>query len=213
MNRFEKIVSWIAAIPAAFAALAGAAVADAEEPKGPRPMVVSEAKLPRGFPGPGPVDQVMVKTYPAHRLARATAGAGSDNAMFMKLFNHIKRNDIAMTSPVQMDGRRESMAFLYATPDLGTAGPDPRDPEVVVVDVPETTVVSIGLRGSYSNETAERGIRQLRQWLAAHPEWQATGDPRTLGYNSPFVPSFLKYSEVQIPVAQPQRPDGAGPGE
>ena len=36
-----------------------------------RPMMISEAKLPVGFPPPGPVGEVIVKTYPAHRLARA----------------------------------------------------------------------------------------------------------------------------------------------
>lgn len=192
-------------LPAVIGLVASAPwLAAADEPQEKRPLVVSEAKLPQGFPPPGPVGEVIVKTYPPHRLARATAGKDADNAMFMKLFNHIKRNDIAMTSPVQMEGTRDSMAFLYATPDLGTPGPDPRDPAVVVEDVPEVTVVSVGLRGGYSTATAEKGVRQVREWLAAHPEWQAAGPPRTLGYNSPFVPGFLKYSEVQIPVTRPQ---------
>ena len=185
--------------------LAAPTGASAEEPRGNRPMMVSEASLPKDFPAPGPVGEVIVKTYPAHRLARATAGADGDNGTFMKLFRHIKRNDIAMTAPVQMDGNRESMAFLYATPDLGAAGADPEDPAVVVEDIPETVVVSVGVRGGYSKATSEKGVVQLRDWLARHPEWQAAGPPRTLGYNSPFVPGFLKYSEVQIPVAATRR--------
>ena len=181
------------------------AIPCAADEQGARPMLVSEANLPAGFQAPGAVGTVIVKTYPTHRLARATVGKDSDNAMFMKLFNHIKRNDIAMTSPVHMDGNRESMAFLYATPDLGAPGVDPKDPAVVVEDIPETTVVSVALRGSYSKATAEKGIKQLREWLAGHPEWKEAGPPRTLGYNSPFVPSFLKYSEVHIPITRPQR--------
>jgi hypothetical protein len=206
MSRSIRMVRWLASLPAAIGlALPGSRSAAADEPPAPRPMMVSEAKLPQGFPGPGPVGSVVVKIYPPHRLARATVGGAADNTLFMKLFNHIKRNDIAMTAPVQMDGKRESMAFLYATPGLGAPGPDPKDPAVVVEDIPETTVASVGVRGSYSKATAEAGVKQLREWLAAHPEWQPTGDPRTLGYNSPFVPSFLKYSEVQIPVrAVPQ---------
>lgn len=181
--------------------LAAPTGASADEPRGNRPMMVSEASLPKDFPEPGPVGEVIVKTYPAHRLARATAGADGDNGTFMKLFRHIKRNDIAMTAPVQMDGNRDSMAFLYATPDLGAAGADPEDPAVVVEDIPEMVVVSVGVRGGYSKATLEKGVVQLRDWLARHPEWQSAGPPRTLGYNSPFVPGFLKYSEVQIPVA------------
>jgi hypothetical protein len=111
--------------------VAFAAEPDTSKPMAPpKPMMVSEAKLPQGFPAPGPVGEVIVKTYPAHRLARTGAGDGGDNRMFMRLFGHIKRNDIAMTAPVTMDwsgepaerGGRESMAFLYAAPDLGAAG-------------------------------------------------------------------------------------------
>lgn len=170
--------------------------------------MVSEAKLPAGFPPPGPVGEVIVKTYPAHRLARTTTESGGDNGMFMRLFRHIERNDIAMTAPVTMGwsgepARRrgpESMAFLYETPDLGEAGRDPADAAVVVEDVPEATVASIGLRGSYGEATFRKGTERLDAWLAEHPEWQAAGPPRMLAYNSPFVPGFLKYAEVQQPL-------------
>ena len=206
----------IAAAVAAGAAEPGAGPAGGEAKVG-RPWMVSEASLPTGFPAPGPIDEVIVKTYPAHRLARATAGQGG-NRMFMKLFRHIERNEIAMTAPVVMgwgdakagndggkgrgDREPESMAFLYGKPTLGQAGADPDDPVVVVEDAPETVVVSIGLRGGYDAATMNLGLEQLRAWLAEHPEWTAAGPPRSLAYNSPFVPGFVKYSEVQIPVAR-----------
>jgi hypothetical protein len=94
------------------------------------------------------------------------------------------------------------MAFLYGKPTLGAAGADPADPVVVVEDAPETVVVSIGLRGGYDAATMNRGLERLRAWLAEHPEWTEAGQPRSLAYNSPFVPWFAKYSEVQIPVAR-----------
>jgi hypothetical protein len=187
-----------------------------------RPLMVSEAALPEGFPPPGPVNTVIVKTYPAHRLARATQGRAADG-MFMKLFRHIERNKIAMTAPVVMDwpgdeaadaaappaekparrgGQPEAMAFLYGKATIGAAGADPADAAVVVEDVPETTVVSIGLRGGYDEATLDRGVEKLRAFLAEHPEWTAAGPPRSLAYNSPFVPAFAKYSEAQIPVVQ-----------
>jgi len=140
----------------------------------------SEASLPAGFPAPGPVGEVIVKTYPAHRMARAAAGKGA-NGMFMKLFRHIERNEIAMTAPVVMGwpaenaaegggdaaGKQpatqgpESMAFLYGKPTLGAAGVDPADPVVLVEDVTETVVVSVGLRGSYDEATMNRGLERL----------------------------------------------------
>ncbi|NBT12584.1 MAG: hypothetical protein EBS56_03190 [Planctomycetia bacterium] len=180
-----------------------------------RPWMFSEASLPAGFPAPGPVGEVIVKTYPAHRMARAAAGKGA-NGMFMKLFRHIERNEIAMTAPVVMGwpaenaaegggdaaGKQpatqgpESMAFLYGKPTLGAAGVDPADPVVLT----ETVVVSVGLRGSYDEATMNRGLERLRAWLGEHPEWTVAGAPRSLAYNSPFVPGFAKYSEVQLPV-------------
>ena len=61
-------------------------------------------------------------------------------------------------------------------------------------------MVSIGLRGGYEKKTFDRGRQRLEAWLAEHPEWQPVGVPRTLAYNSPFVPNIAKYSEAQIPV-------------
>lgn len=183
-----------------------------QEPDVKRPWMFSEAKLPEGFPAAGPVDQVIVKTYPAHRLARVRAEGGG-NGMFMKLFRHIERNEIAMTAPVEMSWQQAAgkepvaMAFLYAKPSLGAAGADPADPRVVVEDIPAITVVSIGLRGGYDKATFDRGATQLESWLTEHPEWKAAGDLRTLAYNSPFVPGFAKYSEAQLPI-EPAAPQG-----
>jgi hypothetical protein len=184
----------------------------------PRPMMIAEAKLPQGFPAPGPVGRVIAKEYPAHRLARTAADDQGSDSMFMRLFRHIKRHDIAMTAPVEMaaaesgggDASPASMAFLYATPETGRAGPDPGDAGVVVEDVPATAFVSIGVRGSYTERTFGRGRDQLQKWLADHPEWTAAGPPRTLAYNSPFVPGMLKYAEVQIPVV-PSPPPSQSP--
>lgn len=174
------------------------------------PMMISEAKLPEGFPPPGPVGTAIVKTYPAHRLARTKAARDGDDRMFMKLFRHIERHDIAMTAPVTMawsdatatPARAESMAFLYARPDIGAAGADPADSDVFVEDVPMITVVSVGVRGTYGAVTVRKGMATLEAWFAAHPEWSAAGPPRMLAYNSPFVPWFLKYAEVQVPLTR-----------
>jgi effector-binding domain-containing protein len=203
-------------------ALGLVAASQADEEKPARPWLVPEASLPEGFPPPGPVDEIVVKTYPAHRLARVRAEGGG-NGMFMKLFRHIERNDITMTAPVEMSwpgerpaeegppaavGREpEAMAFLYGKATIGAAGADPKDPQVVVEDVPEVKVVSIGLRGGYDKATFDRGAKRLAAWLAEHPQWRAAGGLRTLAYNSPFVPGFAKYSEAQLPI-EPAAPQG-----
>jgi hypothetical protein len=194
-----------------------------KEPEVNKPFMFNESKLPLGFPPPSPTGQVVIKDYPAYRLARIRAldagRSAGPNTMFGPLFNHIKRNDIAMTAPVEMtypravpvaDGDRlpsagakrvESMAFLYGDPSLGAAGPDGADQRVVVEDVPEMTVLSVAVRGGYTEANFTAGIDKLQAWLAANPgQVHAVGPPRYLAYNSPFVPGFLKIGEVQLPV-------------
>jgi len=192
----------------------------AADEKPPKPMIIGEAQLPAGFPAPGPVGTVIVKEYPAYRLARTRGGAG-DGGMFMKLFRHIERNDVKMTAPVEMTmsgdageaGRAGAMAFLYASPEIGAAGPDPADADVVVEDVPALTVASVGIRGGYGPGTFTAGEQRVRDWLGGHPEWQAAGPPRAMAYNSPFVPGMLKYAEVQIPVVPRPRDPAAAPAK
>lgn len=187
------------------------------------PFTISEAGLPRGYPAPGPIGKVIVKDYPPYRaaFARARDDQGENarqNAMFGTLFQHIKRNKIAMTAPVEMtyepiageaiaptDAPRDtgapkpvSMAFLYGEPEWGKAG---EDGAVRVLDVPAMTVLSVGVRGSYTGKNYADAMMMIRKYLDAHPgEFEVAGPPRMLGYNSPFVPWFLRYSEVQLPV-------------
>jgi hypothetical protein len=209
----------------------GTATLAAAAPASPAPstapadktFVLPEARLPKGFPPPGPVGQIMVKHYPAYRLARVEAAdvpnpdnGDPANAMFRPLFDHIQKNDIAMTAPVEMQypaprnccgGADEALkpyaiAFLYAEPSIGKPGPAGIGP-VIVDDVPAQTVVSIGVRGGYSPETIRKAVEQLQAWLDAHPDHLAAGAPRLLGYNSPLIPPFMRYSEVQVPIAPP----------
>lgn len=174
------------------------------------PMVESE--LPVGFPGPGPVGQVVVKDYPAYR------GAYTGNAQgFWSLFNHIQRNDIAMTAPVAMDMDVEtieadksvnydmtSMAFLYRDPALGALGPDPDDANVEVIDWPKQTVLSLGLRGSRTPARVRDAITRLDEALVEHVDAVKLPDTgkayRVLGYNSPMVPESRRFFEVQLVV-------------
>lgn len=195
----------------------GAAATAEEEGKTKKAFVVREADLPKGFPAPSAVGKIVVKEYPAYRLARTTAGkAGGPNAMFNPLFNHIKRNDIPMTAPVEMeysataaDGgekdtarpRAESMAFLYGEPTWGRPGADAGDARVVVEDVAPMTVVSLAVRGDYNERNFAAGLRKLKAWLeTGGGEYRVVGAPRYLAYNSPFVPGFLKLGEIQLPV-------------
>jgi hypothetical protein len=178
-----------------------------------KPFMVHEADLPAGFPPPGPVEKVIVKTYPAARAATVLAtdvkGKGQDR-LFMPLFNHIQKNNISMTSPVVMDFPPAdaaqpatppiAMSFVYATTQTSQTG---RDGIVSVHDMAPLTVLSVGVRGSYDAVRFNQGMKLINQYLAAHPgTFTIAGPPRFLGYNSPFVPWFMKFGEVQLPVRE-----------
>jgi len=168
------------------------------------------APLPDGCPPPGPIGEVILKQYPACRIAmtKRIADQHGSGALFMPLFRHIESNHIAMSSPLVMtynkssQGRESmaSMAFVYGKPTIGKDGVDGN---VTVEDELPLSVASIGVRGQYTVGRFESAEKKVVQWLAAHAnEYQAAGTARYLAYNSPFVLPWSKYGEVQIPVTR-----------
>jgi len=177
---------------------------------------IHEADLPAGFPTPGPTGEVVIKQYPAYRAAFVDAGTdrGTMNRMFRPLFNHIKKNDVSMTAPVRIEYAGEgdaagptAMAFYYGDQSIGDTGDTGGDAGVRVEDRPGVTVASLGLRGGYSDAHFRAGLEKLNAWLDKHAdEYRRVGEPVYLGYNSPFVPSMMRYAEVQIPVEPIAKP-------
>jgi hypothetical protein len=165
---------------------------------------IMEAPLPVGFPAPGPLDRVVLKEYPGYRAARVNGGMRA----FWTLFNHIKREEIAMTAPVEMgmseagDGLAlRDMAFLYRMPEMGSTGLDGSDRRVSVIDVPGEKVLSVGIRGALTQQSIRSAKAKIELELGLQSgSLERAGDWRVLGYNSPMVPAINKFHEVQIPV-------------
>lgn len=165
--------------------------------------------LPEGYPPPTPPGAIELKKYPSVRRAEVSGSVSPDigmNVGFFPLFNHIKRREIEMTSPVEMDYREASsadeqpgwtMSFLYRTAELGPTGKDGR---VEVVDAAPVVVLAMGLQGWYTRQRIEDAARQLREILDADPLWEAAGPVRALYYNGPEKPPADKWAEAQIPV-------------
>jgi hypothetical protein len=163
-----------------------------------------EADAPSGFPAPTPVGEVQLKAYPAYRAARTDMAGERQTGPFWKLFNHIQEHEIAMTAPVEtryaQDDERirgTHMAFLYASPELGRAG---AEGAIEVVDIEPMQVASLGCRGQMERGAIEQARKELEAWVAQRDDLQPTGALRTMGYNSPQVPSSRRYYEVQLPV-------------
>ena len=163
-----------------------------------------EAPLPEGFPGPGPVGRVVVKEYPRYRAAQAAGGMGA----FWTLFNHIKRNEIAMTAPVEMavtdmhgQFATTQMAFLYESTAQGETG---KQGSVEVADLPPARVVSIGLRGPLGKDKLAAARKAVEE-RAAREGWVRHGGWRLMGYNIPMVPEADRFYELQLPVREPDQ--------
>ena len=171
-----------------------------------------ESPLPDGYPEPTPPGAIDIKQYPSVRRAELTSQDDSGAAMmsgFFPLFNHIKKRDIAMTAPVEMDYQSlykdfmsdepaqdgaTTMSFLYRNPALGPVG---EDGKIVVRDTKPMTVLSIGARGA-SDPSKE--LESLRTWLKGQTEWEVAGDPRMFVYNGPFIDPNWRWSEMQVPI-------------
>ena len=157
---------------------------------------LDEAPLPEGFPHYTPVGVIEVKRYPAYRKAVGPA--------FWPLFQHIQKQGIPMTSPVEMRSGESSsgngeMAFLYQTTKVGKIGPIDG---VAVEETPETLVVSLGMRGNMDGQTSSDAFDRLENWLSQSTKYQhatkGESTQRVFGYNSPMVPVGKRYWEAQL---------------
>jgi hypothetical protein len=168
-----------------------------------KPLI--EAPLPEGFPEPTQVGEIQIKKYPAYRFA-TTQLAGAESSAFWTLFTHIKKNDIAMTAPVEMtygEGgtdklQPKAMAFLYRSPKQGKAVTDEK---VEVIDVAPIMALSMGIRGDATKTRLAEAKGHLDTWLKEHAkDFEASGPLRVMGNNSPFVAANRRFTEVEIPV-------------
>jgi DNA gyrase inhibitor GyrI len=144
---------------------------------------------------------IEIKTIPAASLLAATARGNyfeKKNSLFSPLFRYIQTNDIAMTTPVEVDIEPAAMYF-YVSSDYD--GPKLQSTEKVqVIALPARTVASIGVRGSYSAKNLAKAQAELQAWLAQQDDWQADGFARAIYWNGPFTFGMFKRSEVHIPV-------------
>jgi SOUL heme-binding protein len=180
------------------------------EGKGYPEGFINEGPLPKGFPPPSAVGQVVEKTYPLCR----TYSAEGNNA-FMRCFAYLSKQKHEMTAPVIMEYERPAdnanakpgadvnfadvarMHFILAEPSLDK--PRQEGP-VLVADMPQMRVLSIAIQGEMSARQREDAERQLDAEIAKRKDVAAAGPKRVLGYNSPMVPRDKRFWEIQVPI-------------
>lgn len=154
-----------------------------------------------------PVGKIEIKTLPAARAiaAKMAPRAENMNDSFMQLFRFIRTNEIPMTIPVEAD--RESRGAMRFFIGAGVTNRSFASTEsVTVIEMPERTVVSLGMRGSYTRKRFLEGVQRLEEWLKANAQWVADGEPSAVYWNGPLTLFFLKRSEVHIPVRKAAAP-------
>jgi hypothetical protein len=171
-------------------------------------------------------DAIEVRRYPPRVVAEATVeaadGKAGRNEAFRLLFDYISganRADaridmttpvetaptsakIAMTVPVETarsDDEGMRMRFFLPAAYSAESAPQPTDPRVRVVDVPEQTIAVLRFSGARSEETiADRTAELLRALETMR--WRVASAPTAYFYDPPWTLPFLRRNEVVVAV-------------
>lgn len=172
-------------------------------------------------------DNTEVRRYPP-QLAAETAVAPDEssgrNKAFRALFNYISGANrpqttvamtapvetkpapakIAMTAPVETTAQASGpyvMRFFLPAGFTPETAPEPTDPTVRIVEVPERTMAVLRFSGSRGSTSVARHVNELDR-VVAGSRWRAVGEPTTLFYDPPWTISFLRRNEVAVPVTE-----------
>ena len=145
--------------------------------------------------------QIEVKAIPERTLIVAGRDENyfeGSNALFGQLFRYIQDHDVAMTVPVKAEIEPGRMYFYIGAEDLKK---DLKSRGAVeVITEPEQQVISMGVRGGYTEQNFKEARDELFAQLDSNKGWEQSGEAYAVFWNGPYVPAFLKKFEVHIPV-------------
>ena len=148
-----------------------------------------------------PVGEIVILDLPERLALEANikgAYFDSDNGLFRKLFRFISSNDVSMTTPVEADIKPGKMRFFVGKKDRDKNLQSSAN--VMVTKMPARKVVSIGIRGGYSEKNFISNQSKLIEWFTKNKKYEQNGPAYGVYWNGPFVPGFFKRSEVHIPI-------------
>ncbi len=167
-----------------------------------------------------------VRQYAPRLVAEATVDnqepdAGR-NAAFRLLFDYVSGNNqaaesismtvpvetlagekIAMTVPVEASKASGTMSMRFFFPGGHTRqnAPQPLDPRVKILELPET----VAAVRTYTGSTGEQHLIGEQATLLSQLEgtaWRAAGEPSALFYDPPWTLWFLRRNEAVVPVTR-----------
>jgi effector-binding domain-containing protein len=165
-----------------------------------------------------------VREYAPHVLAETLVAGDLENAggkAFQKLFGYISgenvsRKKVAMTAPVSQvpasekiqmtapvgkQGVQEQWAVSFMMPKSYTLSslPQPKDPTVVLRQVPAQKMAAVRYSGTWSEKNYSQHKSELESWVRKNG-LTISGSEIWARYNAPFTPWFLRRNEVLILV-------------
>jgi hypothetical protein len=128
---------------------------------------------------------------------RATAPADGKIAMTTPV-DVREPERIAMTTPVQtVDAGGLRMRFFLPARLTDETAPEPTDPSVHIVTVPEETIAVLRFSGS-GDDMVQRQAALVAGLASSH--WQPVGSAYALFYDAPFTLPFLRRNEAAVVV-------------
>lgn len=153
-----------------------------------------------------PVGRIEIKTIPESRVLMSEMKGNyfnTKNSLFRALFNYIQNNQVSMTVPVEAEIDSSKMKFYLGTKDKVKDLPNKNN--VRVETAPGRTVVSIGIRGAYTKRNFDKALKKLEVWLKENIQYVPVGEAYGVFWDAPFMPWFLKRSEVHIPISKREK--------
>jgi hypothetical protein len=145
--------------------------------------------------------EIEIKKIPERKLIVAQRPGNyfeGSNRLFGQLFRYIQDHDVSMTVPVKADIDPGKMYFYIGTEDLQKDLKNTGAVEVIIE--PEVKVLSMGVRGGYTEQNFEKARDELLAHLDANKGWTKDGEAYAIFWNGPIVPAFMKKFEVHVPV-------------
>jgi hypothetical protein len=165
-----------------------------------------------------------VREYAPHVLAETLVAGDLESAggkAFQTLFGYISGDNVSrtkvamtapvsqvpasekiqMTAPVGQQRVEEQWAVSFMMPKSYTLStlPQPKDPSVVLRQVPAQKMAVVRYSGTWSEKNYSRHKSELEAWVRKNG-LTASGSEIWARYNAPFTPWFLRRNEVLIPV-------------
>lgn len=109
---------------------------------------------------------------------------------------------IAMTAPASQAKKGTGFLVQFTMPQEFTMEtlPEPNDPRVHILEIPERKVAVYRYSGTWSEE---RYLENLKKFVSVLEQSGVvtTGEPLFARYNPPFMPWFLRRNEILFEVA------------